>query len=329
MNNKLILICFLLFALTACEEALVPEDASSDPHAVFDAAWTFTDEYYCYFDFKGVDWDSVRTVYEPRIRDTMTDRELFEVLADMLAILRDGHVSLSSPLRTFFYDFEYLYPANYDPDIVAKHYLIQGNVPTVTRYPGFRVGMLPGDILYVNYTSFNNPEEPLADILEDFPNSQGMILDVRGNGGGQNDAYLASYFTDTEKLVGYYLQKSGPGHNDFTERLPIVIQPGTVFYDKKVAVLTNRECFSGTAAFVQHMKSFDNVVQVGDTTGGGGAAPIEKDLPNGWGIYVSSNPAFGVDGFNYEPGTPPDIVVMDNPITLEVDEIIERALEEF
>ena len=328
MKNRLIIWMSLLLGVSACEETIIPEDAADNPQAVFDALWTFTDEYYCYFDLKGVDWDSVRTVYQPRISHDMSNLELLEVLGSMLNTLRDGHTDLSTPLRDSFYDNSLLYPRNFDFGVIARNYLVQGEAPTYASYSGFRVAMLPGNILYLYYGSFSNPTSPLVDILEDFPNSNGMILDVRNNGGGSEDPVMAGYFTNTEKLVGYYAQKNGPARDAFTDRLSVRVQPGEIFYDQKVAILTNRSSYSATTLFCQYMKVFDDVIQVGDTTGGGAGSPLDYDLPNGWTVRVSTSPHFGVDGANYEEGVPPDIAVMDDPITLEVDEIIERALEE-
>ena len=53
------------------------------------------DEHYCFFREKQVNWDSIHRVYAPRFNDAMTDRQLFEVLDNMLAELRDGHVNLT------------------------------------------------------------------------------------------------------------------------------------------------------------------------------------------------------------------------------------------
>jgi hypothetical protein len=316
-----------LLSFHACESVLfddVPEDL---PTETFDAVWTFTDEYYCYFDFKGVDWDSVRTVYEPLVSDDMSSDELFEVCANMLNELRDGHVNLSSATRRSFYDNVFLHPINFNFSTVANNYLIQGDEPTWKDYGSFEIVLLEGDIIYAYYRSFNNSVLPMADIIDDFPEARGMILDIRDNGGGGLDLDLAGYFTDSDKLVAFYSQKNGPGHDAFTDLLPVTVEPTDRFFSAPVVLLTNRGCYSAASNFTQYMKEFPNVTQLGDTTGGGAGSPIDYDLPNGWEIRVSHSPFVGADGFNFEEGTPPDIMGADDPTTLDVDEMIEQALD--
>ena len=49
------------------------------PTAVFEEAWTFVDREYSFFEFKGVDWDSIHDVYSPMVNHDLDDEELFDV----------------------------------------------------------------------------------------------------------------------------------------------------------------------------------------------------------------------------------------------------------
>lgn len=96
-----------------------------------------------------------------------------------------------------------------------------------------------------------------------------LIIDLRGNGGGDdtNGALLYSYLTD--KPFRYYerLDKvSGPytGHPNLALQQP---QPG--HYDGKVFVLINGGSFSGTAEFAAIAKSNNRGLFIGEETGGG------------------------------------------------------------
>ena len=78
------------------------------------------------------------------------------------------------------------------------------------------------------------------------------------------------------------------------------------------------------------MKALPNVVQIGDTTGGGLGAPNGGQLPNGWEYRFSVTQALTLDlSPDYEDGVPPDVVaLLDwNDLTTD-DEILERAIEE-
>lgn len=72
------------------------EEFSNSPQGNFEALWKIIDEHYCFFDYKkeeyGLDWDGVYNKYKVRVNDRMTNEQLFEVMADMLGELRDGHV---------------------------------------------------------------------------------------------------------------------------------------------------------------------------------------------------------------------------------------------
>ena len=87
-----ILACLLAVAFTSCEKAFMKPDESDDPVNVFEYLWNRVDQLYTYFDIKGVDWDSVHTVYRPMVYEGMSDDSLFTVL------LRGGRSQISSEL---------------------------------------------------------------------------------------------------------------------------------------------------------------------------------------------------------------------------------------
>ena len=84
--KKLYIILIGLVALTAvsCERAFMTKDEPSDPVSVFEYLWNRVDQQYVFFDIKGVDWDSVHTVFRPMVYDGMSDDSLFRVCAAML-----------------------------------------------------------------------------------------------------------------------------------------------------------------------------------------------------------------------------------------------------
>ncbi|GAK35080.1 carboxyl-terminal protease-related protein [Bacteroides graminisolvens DSM 19988 = JCM 15093] len=87
----LILLTVVLFSSCIGEE-----EYDNSPQGNFDALWTIIDEKYCFLDYKGINWDSIYTVYQKKLTPTMSDENLFEVLGDMLDELKDGHVNLYS-----------------------------------------------------------------------------------------------------------------------------------------------------------------------------------------------------------------------------------------
>lgn len=67
----------------------------STPLQVFDHLWHNFNDYYAFFNERGVDWQQQYATYRPLIDEQMTDEALLVVLTDMLAPLNDGHISLN------------------------------------------------------------------------------------------------------------------------------------------------------------------------------------------------------------------------------------------
>ena len=76
----------------------------NSPKGNFEALWHIIDTKYCFLDYKnkeyGLDWDEVYRRYSNRLTDDMSNKELFQVLAEMLEELRDGHVNLVAAHET-------------------------------------------------------------------------------------------------------------------------------------------------------------------------------------------------------------------------------------
>lgn len=157
-----------------------------------------------------------------------------------------------------------------------------------------------------------------------------MILDIRGNGGGQltTAEKLAGRFTDETILVGYMCHKTGPGHNDFSKPEEQKLKPSSgIRWHKKVVVLTNRGVFSAANEFVKYMKCCPNVVVVGDKTGGGAGMPFSSELPNGWAVRFSACPMYDRDMQCTEFGIEPDynVQLADGDFRNGKDTLIEYA----
>ncbi|MEO1714238.1 MAG: S41 family peptidase [Bacteroidota bacterium] len=321
----------LLFAgLSACEKAFI-QNPDQNPEAIFQEAWDYVDRYYSYFDFKGVDWDSVYTAYEPRISDDMSDEALFEVIAEMLQILRDGHVSLESFFDDNTYRGWYLdYPQNFDFNVLERTYT-NGEYELAGPFLIYEFD----DIGYVRYSRFSNgfSNANLNVVIDRFQDKKGVIFDVRDNGGGSldNAVRLAARFTQERTLVGQTRRKDGPGRDDFTPWEERYISPASPSYGGPVVVLTNRSCYSATNYFIQYMRSLDQITIVGDTSGGGAGIPNYTELANGWILRVSASQYQDNDGVELEGGIPPDfkVDISEEDKDQDLDTILEFALDLF
>ena len=299
---------FLGITLLSC----IREDVSGNsPQANFESLWKIIDEQYCFLEYKkqeyGLDWDEVHERYAKRITASMGSEALFEVLSEMVNELRDGHVNLHSSMASSQYrEWFDAYPRNFS-DSIQSIYLRKDYINS----SGLTYQILENNIGYIYCESFSDGigDGNLNQTLNRLAICDGLILDVRNNGGGNltTAQKLASRFTNEKVLVGYMCHKKGPGHTDFSEPKPVFLEPSDgTRWQKKVVVLTNRRSYSATNDFVNSMKLLPHVTILGDKTGGGSGLPFSSELPNGWSIRFSASPMFDPEMNQLEFGIAPD-----------------------
>jgi len=320
----------LLLALTSCIED--PQTYPNTWQGNFDALWNTIDTRYCYLDYKQINWDSIHVVYQGRLSSVSTEFDFFDLMGDMLSELKDGHVNLYSDFdRSRYWNWFKDYPSNfqaeliYSPRYLGSDYRISG---------GIRYGKIDdGNIGYMYYGDFTATftSDNLNYIFKYLSDCQGLILDVRDNGGGYltSAETLASCFFDEKTLTGYMAHKTGDGHSDFSKPIAMYTdKTDSTHWNKPVMVLTNRMSFSATNAFVSQMKYAPRATIVGDRTGGGGGLPLSNELPNGWLVRFSASPMYDAAMQQTEWGLDPDVKVdMSSTDALAgYDTIIERAI---
>ncbi len=331
MKYYIILLLSCSLMLSGCESALLEDDPANNPVNNFDALWKELDEGYAFFEYKNINWDSVYNVYRPKVKDTTNILQLYDIMADMLFVLRDGHVNLQAGFnRSRNWQWFLDYPPNFDEEILLRNYWKDQQ-----WYTGALIHVDMGDAGYVRYSSFGSriSGSEIDLVLARFDNKKGIIIDLRDNGGGFSDLplLLASRFTGQKRLAYQFIVKNGSAHTDFTEPIDVYVEPqGRKQFTKPVIILTNRSCYSATNFFVAIMQQFPQVKVIGDWTGGGGGTPASGELPNGWIVRYSSTQSFTPDGFNIEGGLPPDIKVdlSEADRAKGKDTILERALAE-
>lgn len=330
IGQGLLLAC-CLYLLSSCFRE---DEFDNDPQGNFEQLWMLIDQKYCFLDQKKIDWDAIHDKYQPLITPNMSNEGLFQVLGEMLGELRDGHVNLVSAHNISYYDDWYQdYLHNYHADIVEDHYLGRASSDYRTA-AGMRYKAFENNIGYIRYESFSDPigNGNLDEVLSYLAVCNGLIIDVRDNGGGNvtNSTNIASRFTNEKVLTGYIRYKTGKGHNDFSKPYAIYLEPSNnVRWQKKVVVLTNRGCYSATNDFVNQMRYLPNVTILGDRTGGGAGMPFTSELPNGWTVRFSASPHFDAGMQHIEDGIEPHISVdmkkedeQDN-----IDTLIEAACD--
>lgn len=336
---KLFSSLLLLFALSFLPACTTEREYTADPYANYDQLWETLDRGYCYFDLKlpkGTTWRDLYHKYRRSLSPKMTNDELFHVMSDLLAELRDGHVNLIS---TFDYGRYWQWrsegPRSYDEVLqglyLGDNYHIAGGLTyKALDYPK---GIVRPELIgYIRVSSFASAisHGNVNAVLSRLKGCNGLILDLRNNGGGQitTSDLLAQHFIRERKLVGYISHKTGPAHDAFSQRTPFYIEPlkAGVIWLKPVIVLVNQGVYSAANDFTLRMKGLPLVKILGVKTGGGGGLPMSSELPNGWAVRFSSSRTYDADGADVEQGIAPDIALTEEITrTSEVDPYIETA----
>lgn len=295
----------LVLCLCACHPI---EEYSADNRGDFECLWTLVNEHYCFFEEKDIDWQEVHQRYSPKVSSKMTRRQLFTVLAEMLAELRDGHVNLSAGFETAYYrDWWSNYPENYSARLIEQNYFDF----TYKQVGEVTYGMLHDNVGYVGISSFSSGlgSGNIDWILADLAFCNGLIIDLRNNGGGNvsNAETWVRHFLTEPITAAYMVHKTGPGHEDFDKPFPVEYQPsdGSI-WTKPVVVLTNRSTFSAANYFTAVMRALPQVTHAGATTGGGSGMPMSYDLPGGWRVRMSAVRVLDSAFTSTEAGITPD-----------------------
>ena len=323
---------FFIFAflLTSCQKSDFEYD--STPQGNLDALWQLIDERYCFLTYKekelGISWAEIHAKYSSKLNPKMSRVQLFEVLCQMVSELKDGHVNISTSLdlgRNWSWKEDY--PENLNTELRQKYLGTDYHIGSGLKYT-----ILPDNIAYVVYESFSNAigDGNLSDMIAHLRLCNGMILDIRGNGGGEvtNAEKLSRRFTNEKVLVGYMCHKTGKGHDDFSQPRAEYIEPSqSIRWQKPVVVLVNRSCYSAANTFVRNMKEMPLVTIMGDQTGGGSGMPFSSELPIGWSVRFSASPSFDARMQQIEFGIKPDVEAsLDEALATDgKDSMIEAA----
>jgi len=341
MNRKILLAAGAAFLLAGCDRMLLGPPPENTPAENFDLLWRTFDENYALFPVKPVNWDSLHAAYGAMIAGSATGSDLWNVSTGLLSHLDDGHVKLYNSDYSQGFDASHLVARKADDfslDLVKGVYLDSPNVVgagliTYGRIRNRNIG-------YIHIASFVSNVGNGADwaydidaVVRALHDTQGMILDVRDNGGGLvvTVQIIASAFIDHSVLYLYQRAKTGPKHTDFGPPISLVVSPraGAPGYVKPIFFLTNRFSASGAEHLTSIFRTLAGVTQAGDTTFGAFGDIISvAQLPNGWTFTYPCRLTTIPDGRCLEGiGFVPDVLVRNSPsdINAGIDRVMDYA----
>ncbi|MCB9149910.1 MAG: PDZ domain-containing protein [Caldilineaceae bacterium] len=186
---------------------------------------------------------------------------------------------------------------------------------------------------WLTWNGFEEPELRIA-VLEEFlhqvertPGVSGIVLDLRGNGGGWDMLYftMASYFfnADNPVSIGWIEQDSfdvatGDFVREATPEFLISAPQPDLYYGGPIVILIDQNCASSCEFFTQFMQTNGRATVVAQYASKGAGAPINRiTMPGGLLFQYTKGRAYfaGTDELNLEgKGVVPDERV---PVTLE------------
>lgn len=186
----------------------------------------------------------------------------------------------------------------------------------LSEYPG--IGYL--QVMHFNRTSTITQLQQELEKLE-AANYRGLIMDLRGNPGGDLEAAV--------ELAGYFLQKGPVLKIVHKEGVEDIWQPGRAAPRVKVplVVLVNEGSASASEIVAGAIKDTDSGILVGTCTFGKGLVQTVFNLGNGEGIKLTTNKYLTPNGYDiHKKGIEPDVVVKQ-PDKGERDLQLEKAIE--
>jgi hypothetical protein len=296
----------------------------------FDALWDDMDQNYSHFTVKKVDGKALKERYRPRAIEAKDLHEFVDVLTDMLAELRDGHVWI---------DFEGRIPThpggargNYNRQVVQD--ALDQRVPCkdlalvgVTKADGF------GVVCLTRQSSADQESvRQVAAFIRAHRDAPGFLVDLREAEGGSEGLALpiAQQFCGKDSVYAKSQFRSGPGHNEFGPAYERVLKAVPNPYLKPVVCLIGPRAVSSGEAFVQMMMCLPNVTTVGARTRGSSGNPKPFKLPGvDVSVWYSRWLDLMPDGTPIEgAGIAPDVAVSAAPQAYrEKDPTWEKALD--
>lgn len=194
--------------------------------------------------------------------------------------------------------------------------------------------ILPGNVRYLRITQFHwvkdRTGQAYDDALRFLRDGDAVVIDLRGNGGGDHAAvrYLLSHFMEPDKLDMTFLEAGEePVQSRTLDHLPAGRLIGKPLY-----VLTSRQVGSAAEAFAYSVQKFELGTLVGGVTGGAANNNTFAPIAPGFMLSVSyGRPVHPVTGTNWEAtGVQPDVAVdpataLETATALALDALLQRT----
>lgn len=315
-------------------------DISSDPVVVFDYFWRMFERYYAFFERREVNWVEQYAKYRSTITVDTTPKALFNSLSQMVAPLKDAHVSIETDQQWFnterksaFYHQigeteDKLRSLGVSDDDVLKatsvdysSYLVKQTASILLPTSKHIVGTESDAAMVWGVTEQNigvikinkvegfagelaSPAEEVAAVHQLMP----TVIDALGQTKGiMIDLRYNSGGMDvvSTAIASYFapqrvLAYRKRPYNTDADWRNVYLTPAEKPYLKPLFVVTSLDTVSGGEVLTLALKSLPNTLHIGETTQGALSDLLPAALPNGWHITLSNEIYSDAAGRIYE-----------------------------
>ena len=249
------------------------------PDMLYREAWAFARDSCRDRGFNGQDWLTWKSRYRNKLA---TEDDAYRAITSMLGSLGDPYTRLR------------------DPDETAALFLARRGTSVVTDPLG-RVsppsrtvitGDLPGGLGYIRLSNFADPNV-VAEVraaLQKMRQKEGIVLDLRGNGGG-----LARSADEIGNLLVGPGRESGVDATASGDVAQVTGGEGALT-DSPLTVLVDGQTGSAAERLARTLSDTGRGSLSGDPTFGKGKAQVSRVLPGGTTVLVSISEMLGPDG---------------------------------
>lgn len=220
-----------------------------------------------------------------------------------------------------------------------------------------------GAIAYIKIPGFGNLrfEEKAIQLVKEFSSAHTLIIDVRGNGGGntpmklvkalqdrpyrfwsESTPIMISLFKAYSEFYSRFSDQLSPGDQSALQMLAEFFgnsqlmwtakyeSPDSVFYRGKIIFLTDGHCASACEDFLVTFKDNKRAVLVGECTMGSSGQPYMISFDRDISVAIGTKREYFPDGSPFEGvGIQPDIEVHPTIADIKAgrDVVLEKALE--
>lgn len=241
--------------------------------------------------------------------DSLTERKAFAgaLTADMREVAHDKHLRVVSG--------DIPHPSEGGPGAPSAQQ--QADMVKMMEAHGYgiaKVDTLAGNVGYLDLRGFERirlAAPAITAAMTRLADSDALIVDVRGNGGGDPDgvAFLCSYLFDQRTHLNDLYWRDGDRTQQFWTDSGV---PGKHYgQHKAVYVLTGPRTFSGGEEFSYDLQQLKRATLVGETTGGGANPGRMRLLTPYFGAFIPAGRAINpITHTSWEgTGVTPDIGV--------------------